>query len=144
MFGNLFAKKLDASIKKFSGNTDFLEAVCAGAALIASADGSISDGEIETTISTVSSNPTLDMAFTPAQIEQCVDRMLNRAQAGRTGRMGLYKEIDEISDKPEMAEVVFLCALDVAESEEGIDDKEQDVLNKIASKLGLDPGKYDV
>ena len=140
----LFKKKLADSVKKLSGNTDFLEAVCAGAALVACADGDISDTEVETTIKTVSSNPTLNAAFSQSQIGATIDTMLKRAQAGRTGRVGLYKEIDDIASNDDMKEIVYLCALDVAEAEGGIDPTEQAVLNKIASKLSLDPKKYDV
>lgn len=143
MFGKL-KNKLLGSVNKVSGNTDFLEAVCAAAALTAAADGEISDSEVEMTVKTVSSNPTLSKAFSQREIEKTIDGMLKRVQAGRSGRMGLYKEIDDIAPNGEFAETVYLCALDVAESEGGIDEKEKEVLGKIASRLGVNPSSFDV
>jgi len=42
MFNSL-KKKFGGGVKKFSGKTDFLEAVCASSALVAFADGECSD-----------------------------------------------------------------------------------------------------
>ena len=142
MFGKL-KKKLGGGVNRFSGNTDFLEAVCASAALTAFADGDCSDGELSTAIKTVASNPELTGAFKPAVIEKTMDQMMTRAQAGRTGRMGLYKEIGDIDDQ-EMSDTVYLCALDIAESDGDVCDKEKAVLTKIASTLGVNTENYDV
>lgn len=129
--------KIGGAIKKLSGRQDFLEAVCASAALVAAADGEITDSEIKTSISVISSNPTLSSAFKATAIEKCADAMLKRAQAGRTGRFGLYKEIDDIAKDATMAETVYLCALDVAESDGSIGDAERKVLREIAKRCGV-------
>lgn len=143
MLGNL-KKMLSGSVQKYSGKKDFLEAVTAAAALVAAADGNVSDEEVGATIQIITANPALSGAFSVREIETTADTMLRRAAAGRTGRMGLYNEIGDIAKDPEMAEVVYLTALDVAEASGGIEDKEQEVLTKIAKQLGLDPKKYEV
>jgi len=143
MFNSL-KKKFGGGVKKFSGKTDFLEAVCASSALVAFADGGCSDKELETAMNTTSTNPELSQAFKANEIEKTLDAMLKRAQAGRTGRMGLYKEIDDVAENEEMAAVVYSVALDVAESEGGIGADEQKVLDKIAQKLGINPDNFDV
>ncbi|EFO33575.1 TerB [Roseibium sp. TrichSKD4] len=79
-------------MNRFKGKTDFLEAVCAAAALVAAADG----------------------------------------------------EIEDIKDDPDMAETVYLTALDISESDGQIEPEEKAVLEKIAAKLGLNPANYDV
>lgn len=137
-------QKLSGSVNRYAGKTDFLEAVCAAAALVSAADGEIEDAEVEATIKIVASNPGLSGAFSSRQIEQTAENMLKRAQAGRTGRMGLYKEIEDIANDPEMAETVYLTALDVSESDGEIEPEEKEVLAKIAQKLGVDPKKFDV
>ncbi|EFO30145.1 TerB [Roseibium sp. TrichSKD4] len=142
MLGKL-KQKLEGSMNRFKGKTDFLEAVCAAAALVAAADGEIEDAEIKATIQGISSNPVLAGAFPSRQIEQTLEQMFERTK-GRAGRMGLYGEIDDIKDDPEMAETVYLTALDISESDGQIEPEEKAVLEKIAAKLGLNPANYDV
>lgn len=136
--------KLTGGLKSISGRKDFLEAVCAASALVASADGEVSDDEIKTTVKVVSSNPMLTAAYKSGDIEKCIDTMLKRAAAGRTGRMGLYKEIEEVSSNGEMAETAFLCAVDVAESNGTIEPVEQKTLSEIAKRLGVNPSIANV
>lgn len=141
MFKALKAK-LDGSAKRLSGRTDLLEAVCAGAALVAAADGSIDDSEIEATIKAVTANETLNTAFGANEINGCIERMLDRANGGRVGRMGLMKEIDDIAGNQEDGEVVLLTAMDIADSDGEVDPEETAVLEKIAGRLGLKMANY--
>lgn len=143
MFGN-FMNKLKGATNKFAGRKDFLEAVCAAAALVAAADGEIEDSEIDATVKTISANPSLSAAFSTREIEMTAETMLKRAQAGRTGRMGLYKEIEDIAGDAEMGETVYLTALDVSEPDGEIEPQEKDVLKKIAGLLKVNPDKFNV
>lgn len=143
----MFAKlkdRLTSGASRLNGRTDLLEAVCASAALVAAADGSIDDNEVDATIVAVSSNANLAAAFDSRTIEQTINTMLDRAQAGRAGRSGLYKEIDDVASNPEDAELVLLTAMDIADADGEVDAAETAVINKIANKLRLDPAKYDV
>lgn len=144
MFLQKFKDKMVGSVKRLSGRKDFLEAVCAASALVASADGEVTDDEIKTTTKVVSSNPTLAAAFKTTEIEKCIDTMLRRAQAGRTGRMGLYKEIEDVASNSEMGETVYLCALDVAEANGNIGPKEKEALTQIAKKVGVNEAAMQV
>lgn len=137
----MFKSKLAGSVNKFSGKKDFLEAVCAAAALVAYADGDATDGEVDATIKAITSNAALSGAFQGREIEITADTMMKRAAGGRVGRNGLMKEIGDIKTDTDMAETVLLTALDVAD-QGGIDDKETEVLKKIASELSLDLNKY--
>jgi len=73
MFGKLFGRKAGEVASKFSGRTDYLEAVCAAAALIAAADGEIEDSEIKATTKAVGANKTLRDGFDQSVIEQTID-----------------------------------------------------------------------
>lgn len=137
MFGKLFGKKAEAAVQKFSGRTDFLEAVCAAAALVAAADGEIEDSEIKATVKAVKANKALAAGFDPQTIDQTINRMLERAEGGRVGRMGLWTEINEVSKDPDMAQAVVLTALDVAEGDGDIAPAEKAVLDKLAKNLGV-------
>jgi tellurite resistance protein len=148
MFGLFSGKKakrdIGAAINKFSGRLDFLQAVAAAAALISAADGEIEDAEIRTTIKTMSAHPGLSTAFQLRDIETTADAMLKRAQAGRSGRLGLWKEIEDIAGDADMAEVVYVTALDVAEADGEIEPAEKAVLEKLASTLSVNASKFDV
>lgn len=138
-FKNAFA----GSVNKYSGKKDFLEAVCAACALVSAADGELEDAEIAQTIKGIAANPALAGAFSSREIEQTADQMCKRAQGGRVGRAGLYKEIEDIASDKEMAETVLLTALDVADSDGQVEPEEKVVLGKIAEKLGLNLANYD-
>jgi len=138
MFGKLFGKQAEAAVQKFSGRTDFLEAVCAAAALIAAADGDIEDAEVKATVKAVKANKLLANGFDQATIEACINKMLERAGGGRVGRMGLWEEIREVAKDPEMAQGVILTALDVAEGDGEIEPEEKVVLEKLAKELSVD------
>lgn len=142
----MFAKlkeKFAGSANKYSGRKDFLEAVCAACALVAASDGDVSDSEVDQTIKAITSNANLSAAFKQTEIERTADAMLKRAQGGRVGRSGLFKEIEDIASDHDMSETVLLSALDVADHG-GIDEKERAVLQNIASRLGLNLSSYDV
>lgn len=144
MFANL-KNLVSGKVNKFKGNKDFLEGVCAAAALVAFADGSCSDTEASAAIKAITSNAVMSGSFSGREIETTIDSMLKRAEGGRVGRAGLYREIEEVLTKDpsgDMAEAVLLTALDVAD-DGGIEDKERAVLEQIASKLRLDLKKYE-
>lgn len=130
-------EKVMGAIKKFSGRQDFLEAVCAASALVAAADGNISADEIKASIKAVQANAALSASFKSGAIEKCMDVMLKRAESGRVGRLGLFKEIDEVSADSEMSNVVYLAALDIAEADGKIEASEQKVLTEIAKHLNV-------
>jgi tellurite resistance protein TerB len=138
MFGKMFGKKAEAVVSKFNGRTDFLEATCAAAALIAAADGDIEDGEIKATIKAVKANKSLAGGFDQGTIEATINKMLDRASGGRVGRSGLWDEIREVAKDPEMAQAVVLTALDVAEGDGEIEPTEKVVLERLAKELSVD------
>ena len=138
MFGKLFGKKAEAAVQKFSGRTDFLEAVCAAAALVAAADGEIEDSEVKATVKAVKANKALADGFDQGTIEACINRMLDRAGGGRVGRSGLWTEIAEVAKDADMAQAVVLTALDVAEGDGEIEPQEKLVLERLAKDLSVD------
>lgn len=137
MFG-IFKKKAEDAVKKFSGRTDYLEAVCAATALVAAADGEIADAEITATMKAVSANKALRDGFDQKTIEQTMEKMLQRAGGGRVGRAGLWTEIEEVVKNAEMAEAVVLTALDVAEGDGEIAPAEKAILDRLAKVANVD------
>jgi tellurite resistance protein TerB len=146
MLGFLKSKIGEArNLAAYGTNKDFLEAVCASIALVAAADGNIADDEVAEAMRVAKGNKTLSTAFGARDIETTLDTMLNRAK-GASGRMSLARELEDIKSKDAtgtMAEDVYLAALDVAAADGDIGAKEQEALNKIAGRLGIDPKKFE-
>lgn len=137
-----FKKMLGDSTTKFTRDRNYLEAVLAAAALIAVADGEIEESEEDALLKAVSANAILSAAWSPREIEQMAQGMLDRAKKGRMGQAGLYSEIEDVAKNPDMAEAVLLMALDVSEGDGQIEPQEKAVLEKIAGRLNLNLGKY--
>lgn len=147
MFGAL-KKAFKAGAKEvqadYSQNKDYLEAVCAAAALVANADGEIEDAERSKVGRILQAHPVLGKMYQPNVIEQTVDTMFKRAKDA-SGRQSLARELDDIKgrDGGQMAEDVYLVALDVAHADGEVEPEEEAVLKKIASRLGVDTSKFD-
>lgn len=136
-----FLKKTASGLfNKYSGNKDFIEAVCAASALVAAADGTISDDEIETIVTTIGNNPKLLAAYSNSEIEEQARKQLRKASS-ISGRVGLKRELEDVAGKDiEIREDVFAAALDVANADGDIGQKERAALQNIASILRVNPG----
>lgn len=133
MFGNLFKGKAKDAVNKFSGNKDFLEAMCAASALVAAADGTIDDSEVDAAINSIKSNAAISSGFSAQEIENVFGKMSTKVNT-RVGRSQLKTEIQEAigRDKTgDLGKAIVLGAADVAD-QNGIDDKEMAVLRDIA------------
>ncbi|WP_341989793.1 TerB family tellurite resistance protein [Azorhizobium sp. AG788] len=147
MFGAL-KKAFKAGAKEvqadYSHNKDYLEAVCAAAALVANADGEIEDSERSKVERVLSSHPVLSKMYQQNIIAQTAETMFKRAKDA-SGRQALARELDDIKgrDDGKMAEDVYLIALDVANADGELEPQEDAVLKKIAARLGVDPTRFE-
>lgn len=146
MFGSL-KKAFGAGAKEikadYSQNKDYLEAVCAAAALVAYADGELEDSERSKVTRTISQHPTLGKMYQPNVIESTVETMFKRAK-DFSGRQQLARELDDIKGRDSsMGEDVYLVALDVAHADGTLEPEEEAVLKKIAARLGVDASKFE-
>lgn len=139
--GKLFGKA-EAASNRIAGRSDLLEAMCAGAALAAAADGDIAEDEIGTALSVVANNETISKAFGPGEIDTAMNKQIKRANGGFSGKAALWKEIGDVARNPEDAEAVYLIVLDVVHGDGNVDPKEQTVLDKLAKTLNIDQAKY--
>ncbi len=130
---------------EYGENKDFLEAVCAAAALVAAADGDIEESERRKVVSIVQNHPTLSKLYQSNIIEQTADTMFKRAKE-TSGRQLLARELDDIKSRPngsQMAEDAYLIALDIANADGELEPAEEAVLKKLAARLGVDASKFD-
>lgn len=148
MFGKI-KRILGASAKEikaeYGENKDFLEAVLAASALVAAADGDIEETERRKVISIVTNHPSLGKLYQSNVIESTAELMFKRAK-DVSGRNQLARELDDIKGRPDgmqMAEDVYLIALDIANADGEVEPEEDVVLKKIAARLGVDTSKFD-
>lgn len=130
---------------EYGESKDFLEAVCAAAALVAAADGDIEESERRKVVSLITNHASLGRIYQQRDIETTAETMFKRAKES-SGRQQLARELDDIKSRPsgqQMAEDVYLLALDIANADGEVEPEEDVVLKKIAGRLGVDPGKFD-
>lgn len=128
----------------YSQNKDYLEAVCAASALVAFADGELEEVEKSKVISLLSNHSTLGKMYDRPTIENTAEVMFKRAKDS-SGRQSLARELDDIkgrADGKQMAEDVYLIAVDVSAADGEVEPEEKVVLEKIAKRLGVDPNDF--
>ncbi len=148
MFG-VFKKVLGAGAREvqanYGQNKDYLEAVCAASALVAMADGELEDVEKSKVVSLLTNHSTLGKMYDRGTIETTAETMFKRAKDS-SGRQALARELDDIKGRPEgqqMAEDVYLIAVDVSMADGEAEPAEVDVLKKIAARLGVDTSRFE-
>lgn len=136
IFGKLLGNRAKDAVQKFSGNTDFLEALCAGCALTAAAEGGIDDAEYDQALRIIQSNSAISAGFSPRDIESAFSRMAPKT-ASRMGKSELKREIEEAVKRDQsMGEAIVLACLDVADTG-GISEPEKVVMKGIAEICGV-------
>jgi tellurite resistance protein len=126
--------KVAEQVNLFSGNSDYLEGLCSATALVAAAEGGISDEEYDKSLSVIRSNSAISAAFQGSQIEQCFSKMTPKT-ATRSGKAELKEEIRQViaRDKTgKMGQAIVYAMLDVAD-EGGISGPEEAIMRDIAA-----------
>lgn len=129
----------------YGENKDFLEAVCAGVALVAMADGEIEETERRKALSIITNHSVLGKLYKQNDIEATGERMFKLAKDA-SGRQQLARELDDIKGRPtgaQMADDVYLICLDIANADGQVEPEEDVVLKKIAARLGVDTTRFD-
>jgi tellurite resistance protein TerB len=127
---------------KYSENKDFLEAICAGVALVAAADGEIEDAEVGAVQRLVGGNEKIAAIYQPHQISECSAKMLALAKTV-SGKQSLARQLDDIKGNVQMCEDVYLIAADIANSDGELEPAEKETLAKIAKRLNVDVSKFE-
>ena len=142
MFG-LFKKKtaeVKANLHKVE-NRDLMEAIVAGAILVSYADGDCSAEELETLQGIIESNDNLK--HFGSEIGQTIDKYSLMFESGaRLAKMKLMKELKDVAGSEEQKEEAFIIAIEIADADGEIDDKEVAILREIGKQFGLNPDAY--
>jgi tellurite resistance protein len=125
-------------------NTDILEAYCAGAALMATADGQVEDSEKGKAIRIISAAKDLKGLFGNDVIERTFDAFCKKA-VDSAGRQDLIEEFEDLKRQPDsqkMRDRIFLVCKDIAKADGEIEPPEQKRLDVIARLLDVDQAKF--
>jgi len=138
MLGKLFGKKAAAArqeLKKIE-NRDLMEAIVGGCLLVAAADGSIEQPELDKLDKLLRSNANLSH-FGP-EITQTITRFKEQLEAGfRVGKNKILEEMHDIKNNQKEAVEVFVNMITLAEADGDIAPEEKKVLEEVGRLLGL-------
>jgi tellurite resistance protein TerB len=139
-FGRQTSSAKDA-IKKHK-NKDFMDAIVAGCALVAAADGSISDAEKQTMGQYIQRSDDLsvfDMGEVVKRFNHFAD---NFAFNFMIGKGEALKAVGKLKKNDEAARLLVrvCCAIGMADGD--FDAKEQSMVREICNELGLPPADF--
>jgi tellurite resistance protein TerB len=140
IFNDLFSKAKNAG-KKIT-NKNLMEAIVAGAMLVAAADGDIEDSELSKLEKLLKNNDALS-GFSPAEIGAVMTRYAGLLETSFiVGRRSMLKEIEDIAHDADQAEEVFVNMVAIAEADGEIEPAELKVLKDVAQRLRINIAEY--
>lgn len=133
--------KTSAGIKQFA-NKDFMEAVAAGCAMIASADGNISSDEKQKMVGYINLNDSLKVF----NLNDVLTRFNHYADMFgfdyNVGKAEAMKSITKIKNKPDAAKALVAVCCSIGASDGNFDKEEVALVKEICSALGVNPADF--
>lgn len=142
-FGKMFGKKINEGKNELSKieNRDLMQAVVAGAMLVAYADGSCEDSELAKLDKTISALP--ELKHFGSEINETINTLRQQFDTGfRIGRQKALKEIEDLKASPDEKMLCFNVMTTIAESDGEIEPEEVKVLKDVATLLGINLRDY--
>ncbi len=142
-FFNNAKSNLADSVKRFK-NKEFLDAVIAGCALVAAADGHIDSAEKNKMMGFIQRSEELKVFETSKVIERFNHFTENFGFDHTIGKAEAYKAIMKMRSNREAARVVVsvCCAIGMADG--SFDEKEKEVVRGICKEIGIEPSEFQL
>lgn len=140
---NTAKQGLEDQVKKFK-NKDFLDAVVAGCALVAFADGTIDASEKNKMAGYISLSQELKVFDMAVVIERFNYYVANFEFSPQIGKQEALKAISKFKSKPEVARVIVGVCSAIGAADGNFDDQERQVVAEICTVLGLNPGEFNL
>jgi tellurite resistance protein TerB len=136
-------RKLQDEVSKFR-NRDFMEAVVAGCAIVAAADGTISAQEKKKMIGFIENSDELKVFKTPEVIAVFNKAVANFDFDAEIGKAEALKMVGKIRTNVDAARLMVrvCCAIGAADGD--FDTSERAAVKAICKELGLDPADFDL
>jgi tellurite resistance protein TerB len=134
---------LSDQVKKFK-NRDFMDAVVAGCALVAAADGQIESSEKQKMAGYINRSEELKIF----NMNEVIDRF-NHFVSGfefdhGVGKMEALKAIGKLKNNPEAARVLISVCCAIGAADGFFDEKEKNVVREICQAVNLNPNDYQI
>lgn len=149
MFGKMMQMGADARAKmatevtKFR-NREFLDAVCAACAMVATADGSADPAEKRKMMGFLERSPELQHFGTKQVLESFQGIISGFEFDVGIGKAEALKTIGKLRKNEEQARMVVRVAIIIGGSDGKFDEQEKDAARAICRDLGLSPTDFDL
>lgn len=134
---------LNDQVKKFK-NRDFLNAVVAGCALVAAADGKIEESEKNKMAGYMNLSNELKVFDMREVITQFNAHVSNFDFSPEIGKQEALKSISKFSGKPEVGRVIVAVCSAIGAADGDFDEQEKAVVREICRVLGLNPSEFSL
>jgi len=129
------------SVARFK-NKDFLEAVVAGCALVAAADGTIDAKEKETMAGFIQRDEALKI-FDMAQVITSFNKFVSNFEFNATiGKAEALKAVRKMKANEEAARLLIRVYSAIGMADGDFSDSEKNVIREICTELGLTPSDF--
>lgn len=127
---------------KNRSNKDFLQAVCAACALVAYADGEVTDDEVEKMMAYMGMNKSLK-DFTSTEVSQAFQYFVGKIGFDfDIGKMDAFNAIKKIHVGSTHAKDLCAICIAVAKADGKFEKCEMKVIREICSRLGVRPSEF--
>lgn len=135
--------KLVAEVNKFK-NREFMEAVVAGCALVAAADGDISSEEKKKMIGFIQNSDELKV-FELSQVIDTFNKICSKFEFDASiGKAEALKLVGALRKNTEAARLMVRVCCAVGSADGSFDASEKAVVSQICKELGLNPADFDL
>lgn len=122
-------------------NRDLMEAIVAGAVLVAYADGSAEASELTKLQNIIESNDNLK--HFGSEIGQTVDKYCRMMESGaRLAKVKLLNEMKDVAADESQKIEAFIIAIEIADADGEVSEDELKILREIGRNYGLNPDNY--
>ncbi|MFC9706655.1 tellurite resistance TerB family protein [Paenibacillus sp. NPDC056933] len=134
---------LEDQVKRFK-NKDFMDAVVAGCALVAFADGTIDAAEKNKMAGYINLSQELKVFDMTVVIERFNHYVNNFEFSPEIGKQEALKAIAKFKAKPEVGRVIVGVCSAIGSADGNFDDQERRVVAEICTVLGLNPSEFSL
>ena len=135
--------KLASEVTKFK-NKDFMDAVVAGCALVAAADGDISAEEKKKMAGFIQNSRELKVFDFKDVIQSFQDTCAQFEFDPEIGRAEALKTVGKIKKKEDAARLLVRVCCAIGGADGDFDEKERQVCRTLCHELGLNPADFDL
>ncbi|AJS61634.1 tellurite resistance TerB family protein [Paenibacillus sp. IHBB 10380] len=134
---------LTDQVKKFK-NKDFMDAVVAGCAIVAGADGSIDSSEKQKMSGYMSRSEELKV-FDMGEVINRFNHFVGNIEFDAIiGKQEALKTIAKFRSKPEVGRLIVGVCSAIGAADGDFDDKEKAIVREICDALGLNPSEFSL